>query len=126
MKIIYVTIIKLVGVLIMKFLFRLQPLEDECLSSYISRIAQANYVNPHELWRLMLPEGAHYPQSSISSSLDICPDSLLDMKKFGEMLQINENKLYSLTFKEVFTKLGITETARSRTLSSMLHDKRRF
>jgi len=74
----------------------------------------------------MLPEGAHYPQSSISSSLDICPDSLLDMKKFGEMLQINENKLYSLTFKEVFTKLGITETARSRTLSSMLHDKRRF
>jgi len=59
------------------------------------------------LCRLLVPKDSHYPQSSISSILDIYSDSFFKTAQFCEMHGIEENSLNSLTFMVVYNKVGV-------------------
>ena len=110
------------------FLLRPRPFYDECLTSYICRVALENCATPHQLWRLLLHPGAHYPQSSMSAALDIYPNNNFDLKKFESMLLLEENQLDSAIFYSVFKKFGIEKDnlARSRILSGLINDTRKY
>lgn len=121
--------IKILGkqvIFIENFLRRPKPIQKENLTSYISRVAEENYVSPHELWRLLLPPKAHYPQTSISMMIDICPASTFDYIRFEEMLGIKH--IEHLTFLPVFRKIGIEEIAipKSQVLGGMLENHRNY
>ncbi len=112
----------------MPLLFRPQLLEGESLSSYIHRVSKANFVSAHELWRLLSRKGVHYPQSSKSSAIDVCPINLIDMKKLGQMLLSDTQVLESLTFIPLFEKMSISREIMpsTRCLSGLISEHRRF
>lgn len=113
-------------IIIDSFLRSPRSSQKENLTSYISRVAEANYVTPHELWRLLLPPKAHYPQASISRMIDISPGSTFDYIRFGEML--GKEHLEHLTFLSVFEKIGIEEVEipKSQVLGGMLENHRKY
>lgn len=86
-----------------------------------------NYVDTHDLWRL-LKSNNHYPQSSDSVPIDIYPESLIDLDKFGVLLGMGKESLEKLTFMPVFKKLGINENfiANSRILSNVVGRYRKY
>ncbi len=110
------------------FLFRPKPLEGECLSSYILRLSVANYINPYDIWKLLLPNNAHLPQSSLSLVLDICPDVIFDTNKFKSMIYLEEEAIKSLTFIPLFEKFQISreKVANSRITSGLLEKNRKY
>ncbi len=90
-------------------LSRSKPLEGESLSSYIHRVAKANFVTAHDLWRLISSAGVHYSQSSMSSNIDIYPINLIDIKKFYNLLLNKYQYLELLSFIPMFEKIGIAK-----------------
>lgn len=92
------------------------------------RLAKCNYISNHELWRSITPTGVHYPQSSMSSAIDVCPINLIDIKKLGQMLLSDTQVLESLTFIPLLEKMIIPrETMPStRCLSGLISVYRRF
>ena len=110
----------------MEFLFKPKYYEGECLSSYIHRVAEANLVNPHAVWRLLVPDGFHHPNTSISSQLDIYPESIFNSDKFETMLQLSNGIIHKLTFTPVLDKLGVKEKNQSRVISGIIEKNRRF
>ena len=91
----------------MHFLFRPTPIEEETLTSYLNRIAEENIVLPHQLWRLLLPLGAHYPQASIASSIDHYPDALLNISELERMLLTIKLDLEKITYIPIYNKFGV-------------------
>jgi hypothetical protein len=112
----------------MKLLICSEPFKGESLSSYLQRLSELNYVTSHDIWRLFLRHSSHYPQSSISAALDICPDSFFELGKLGQLIDLPEYSLKHLTFIPVFKKFGIMETTihHSRVLSNMIENNRKF
>lgn len=112
----------------MQLIIRPQAFQDESLSSYMHRLAKFNYISNHELWRSITPKGVHYPQTSMSSFIDVCPINLIDIKKFGQMLLSDTQTLESHTFIPVLEKMNISrETIPStRCLSGLISEHRRF
>jgi len=113
------------------FLVRPKPFKGEALTSYIQRVADANYITPHELWREIADEGARYPQSSMASLIDYIPSSVFNVNKISQMLEINCDTLETLTFKTVLKKmlpkhLSDKELLTKRVLSDCFSDVRRF
>lgn len=110
------------------FLVRPKLIKDESLTSYIQRIATANHVKPHDVWRLLIKPYSHYPQSSLSTSLDIYPNSMIDINKLGEMLYLKKDLIEHLTFSKVFKKFGVEEkkVANSRILSGLINKHRKY
>jgi DNA-directed RNA polymerase subunit RPC12/RpoP len=88
------------------FLSRPRPIEGECLTSYIQRVADTNFVTSNDIWRLFRTGNAHYPQVSVSYLLDISPELIFDIRRFEKMLLINEYQLDSLTFKNIINKFS--------------------
>lgn len=113
---------------ILSLIYRPTPKEGESLSSYMHRVAKSNFISNHELWRSITPEGVHYPQSSMSSGIDVCPINLIDIKKFENMLLNSFQPLELLTFIPVLEKMGINKSSmsRSRSLSGLISENRRF
>lgn len=112
----------------MNLLVRPKAIIGECLSGYIQRVAEANCVEFHELWRLFLPGGAHYSQSSISSSIDLYPYTLFSIASFELMLSIVEGTLESLTFLPIYYKMGVSKNKimHSRILSGLVEKHRKY
>lgn len=104
------------------------PLNGESLSSYMHRLAKANYISNHELWRHITPEGVHYPQTSMSSNIDVCPVNLMNMNKLENMLMYNSRSLDPLTFIPVLQKMDMSreEMPASRSLSGLISKYRKF
>lgn len=92
------------------------------------RLAKCNYISNHELWRSITPTGVHYPQTSMSLAIDVCPINLIDMKKLGQMLLSDTQVLESLTFIPLFEKMSISRETMpsSRCLSGLISEHRRF
>lgn len=109
------------------FLFYPKPHIGECLSSYILRLSTANYTNPYDIWKLLLPNNAHLPQSSLASLLDICPDVIFDVNKFKSMVYLKEEAIKSLTFIPLLEKfwIGREKAANSRITSGLLEKNKR-
>lgn len=80
------------------FLRRPKPLDGECLTSYIQRVAEANFITPNDIWRAFKIGGTRYPQVSASYLLDISPEFIFDIRKFEEMLLLKDHQLENLTF----------------------------
>lgn len=117
--------------MVKKLINRPQPFPEESLTSYLQRIAQNNYIPPHELWRWFMVEGAHYPQSSIAKVIDYVPGNILDLKKMSCSLDIEIEKIISLTFQVVLKKFYSkyttdSEFAASRILIGMIDSTRKF
>jgi len=114
-------------VVILKILIRSYPLPGESLSSLIQRIAKLNFIDPHDIWRL-LNIGKHYPQSSLSAPIDISPNSLIDLNYFAEQLDLSLEALEKLTFLPVFQKFGIDmeDCSSSRILSNEVERYRKY
>lgn len=112
----------------MPLISRPQPLQDESLSSYMHRLAKYNYISNHELWRFVTPKGVHYPQTSMSSTIDICPINIIDIKKLGQMLSSDTQVLESLTFIPLLEKMSISRKVMpsTRCLSRLVSEHRRF
>lgn len=110
------------------FLFRPSPKNNESLTSYIHRVAIKNHVSNHELWRLLAPNTAHYPQASLSNSLDIYPYSFFDLNLYESMLLHKEHRLHTLTFIPLFEKFGIyiDTIPHSRILSGLIDKYRKY
>lgn len=112
----------------MPLISRLHPFQDESLSSYIHRLSKSNYISNHELWRSITLEGVHYPQSSMSQAIDVCPINLIDMKILGQMLLGDTQVIESLTFIPILEKMSISRKVMpsSRCLSGLISEHRRF
>jgi DNA-binding transcriptional MerR regulator len=104
------------------------PEADECLTSYLQRIAKSNYATPHDIWRFLSHEEAHYPQSSMSSQIDISPKNFLDIEKLLTMLITKIGNIEDLTFTTAYRKVGVpvTSISHSRILSAILEQSRKF
>ncbi|AFQ42442.1 TniQ family protein [Desulfosporosinus meridiei] len=115
-----------VVVIINRLLITPKPVLTECLTGYISRVARANFVSSHDLWRLFLVPSSHYPQSSMSIILDTYPASTFNYIQFGEMLNVEH--IEHLTLIPVFKKIGITDTEilKSRALGGMIEKHRKY
>lgn len=115
-------------VTILPFIYRPAITIGESLSSYIHRTSKENYVSVHELWRLIAREGAHYPQASISSNIDIYPYNLIDINQLADLLNTNSAGLDALTFIPVYENLGIAKDyiPNSRALSGSISTYRRY
>lgn len=109
-------------------IIRTQAFQEESLSSYMHRLAKFKCISNHELWRSITPTGVHYPQTSMSSYIDVCPINLIDMKKFGQMLLSDTQTLESHTFIPVLEKMNISREAlpAARCLSGLTSEHRRF
>lgn len=112
----------------MNLLIRSYPTRGESLSSYLQRISKLNYISAHDLWRYIMRKESHYPQSSFSASLDICPNSFIDLDLLASMLKINKDDLEYLTFIPTFKKLGVSNVRinHSRVLSNTIEEHRKF
>ncbi len=112
----------------MNFLIKSFAEQGEGLSSFIHRISKLNYVSPNDIWRLLRREATHYPQSSISSIMDIYPECFIKLDKLSSMLDLDKNSLERLTFMPVYQKLGIPKSAipHSRILSTLIGNYRKF
>ena len=110
----------------MKLLVRSNPFQGESLSGYFQRIANLNYVNLYDLWRLLISKNSREPKSLISIALDIFPDKFIDLNKLASMLDIDEDSLESLTFIPIYQKIGISKSAihHSRVLSNIIEKHR--
>lgn len=119
-------VLKVIQVINTRFLFRPAPKHGESLTSYLLRISKINVVSPHDLWRLLLPQDSHYPQSSMSSILDLNPYAVLQLRDFEFMLGIEKTNLEMLTFMPVFRALGVTNISRSKILSGLTDSNRKY
>lgn len=110
------------------FLFRPKPFEKESLSSYLQRIADANYIYVNEIWKLLLQSNTHYPQSSRSHLLDICPNSTINLLKLAEALNFDKNIIEQLSFVPVYKNFYIHENkiSHSRLLSGLIEKHRKY
>lgn len=72
--------------------------------------------------------GAHYPQASLSSIIDIYQSSLFDLAIFESRVCLLTGSLNSLTFLEVFKKLGVDEGSipKSKVLCGMIDKYRKY
>ncbi len=112
----------------MELLIRPKIEQGECLSSYLQRVSNSNFITTHYLWRHVLKPNAHYPQSSISRLIDVTPFSTVDLNLLSSLLLTSCNTLESLTFIYVFRKFGvdINEINHSRILSNLIDTNRKF
>lgn len=112
----------------MRFLVRTNPHLGESFSSYLQRVSKLNYINPHDIWRLFIREDTHYPQSSFSAALDICPENIIELDEFASALNLKRFQLENLTFAPVFQKFGIPLESihSSRILSNITENYRRY
>jgi hypothetical protein len=92
----------------------------ESLTGYLQRLAQANYVSSHELWRWFSLKGKHYPQSSMARVIDFVPGCLLDLKKMSSSLNIETETLLLMTFQDALSKFYPPGTAESQLSSSKI------
>lgn len=91
----------------MEFLIRPTIEQGECLSSYLQRVTNSNYISSHYLWRHVLKSNTHYPQSSISRLVDVTPSSTIDLNLLCPLLLTSRGTLEILTFIHVFRKFGV-------------------
>ncbi len=112
----------------MELLIRPAIEQGECLSSYLQRISNSNFITPHYLWRHVLKSNTHYPQSSISRLVDVIPSSTIDLNLLSSLLLTNRDSLENLTFMHVFRKFGvdINDINHSRILSNLINTNRKF
>lgn len=110
----------------MNLLFPKKPLAEESLSSYIQRAANSNYASSHDLWRLCSLEGAHYPQATLSSVIDVFPDKSLNIETLSILVGESLDSLRNMTFIPAHNKFGISneKVGSSRVLSDMLQKSR--
>lgn len=114
-----------------KLLIRTSSLEGESLTSYIQKICQLNAISPHSFWRLISLQNAHYPQSDMSSLLNIVPHSIIDLDLMATLLDLSVKKLEELTLVPVLRKWYGNETeskemASQRLLSNMVEPNLKF
>lgn len=88
------------------FLKRPKPIDGECLTSYIQRVAFANFLKPNDIWRLFKVGDAKYPQVPVSYLLDISPELIFDIRRFEKMLLIDKHGLDKLTFNNIIKKFS--------------------
>lgn len=102
--------------------------QGECLSSYLQRVSNSNFISSHYLWRHVLKSNTHYPQSSISRLVDTTPSSTIDLSRLSSLLLTSRDMLENLTFMYVFRKFGvdINEINHSRILSNLIDTNRKF
>lgn len=112
----------------MLLLARSNPIDGESLSSYMQRISSLNYVGSHDLWRLLKRNNSHYPQSSFSAAIDICPNNFILMDKLASILRTDQKVLENMTFLPVFQKLGINNSSanHSRIMSNIIEKQRKY
>lgn len=112
----------------MELLIRPAIEQGECLSSYLQRVSNSNFITPHYLWRHVLKSNTHYPQSSISRLIDVTPYSTIDLSILSSLLLTSQDALEGLTFMQVFRKLSvdITDINHSRILSNLIDFNRNF
>ena len=114
-----------------KLINRPQPFKGESLTGYLQRIAQENYISPHELWRLLMVEGTHYPQSNMAKVLDYVPGNILNLEKMSYYLNVGMERIISLTFQVALMKFypnetTVSEFASSRILIGLTEPTRKF
>lgn len=112
----------------MELLIRPAIEQGECLSSYLQRVSDSNYISSHYLWRHFLKTNSHYPQSSISRLVDVTPSSTIDLSLLSSLLLTSRDALEDLTFMQVFRKFGvdINDINHSRILSNLIDTNRKF
>lgn len=112
----------------MKLLVCPKPIHGESLSSYLQRISKLNFVGSYDFWRLLIQNGTHYPQSSLSASLDLCPYCFIELHKLASMLDITGESLENMTFIPLYKKLGIDKLVvhHSRVLSNIIERHRKY
>ncbi len=113
------------------FVVRPIPESGESLTSYFQRVAKANYLSPHELWRSFTDKNLRYPQSTSADLIDYVPSSVLDLGKFAAQLKADVGAIDKLTFKVVLEKLlplGFSDEdmLSKRILSSLIYKHRKF
>jgi hypothetical protein len=110
------------------FLFRPQPLKGECLTSYICRVAEENYITPHDVWRSILPPNGRKPSASMSSTINIYPNNLLDLRAFEMMLLLDHDQLDYLTFIPTYKKLGVSveKISNSRVMDGFFNKQKKY
>jgi hypothetical protein len=112
----------------MELLIRPAIEQGECLSSYLQRVSNSNFISSHYLWRHVLKSNTHYPQSSISRLVDVTPSSTLDLSLLSSLLLTSQNTLEDITFMNVFKKFGvdIDDINHSRILGNLIDTNRKF
>lgn len=112
----------------MELLIRPATEQGECLSSYLQRLSNANFITSHYLWRHILEPNTHYPQSSISRLVDVTPSSTIDLSILSSLLLTCRDTLENLTFMHVFRKFSvdINDINHSRILSNLIDTNRKF
>jgi hypothetical protein len=112
----------------MELLVRPAIEQGECLSSYLQRVSNSNFITPHYLWRHVLKSNTHYPQSSISRLVDVTPSSTIDLNLLSSLLLTSRDALEDLTFMHVFRKfsIDINDINHSRILSNLIDTNRKF
>ena len=112
----------------MKLLICPPPFHDECLSSYLTRLSALNYCNPHDLWREAMLENTHYPQSSFSRLIDVCPQSIFNKERLCELTNVSLNEMESMSFSTALKKFSIPSSKwnRTRVLSKHISTHRKF
>lgn len=112
----------------MELLIRPAIEPGECLSSYLQRVSNTNFITFHYLWRHVLEANTHYPQSSISRLVDVTPSSTIDLSLLSSLLLTSRDTLENLTFMHVFRKFGVdaNDINHSRILSNLIDTNRKF
>lgn len=107
---------------------KIKPYKGECLTSYLARTAQANYIGFHELWRNIRREEVHYPQASLSASIDIYPYSLIEIEKLCQLCGLNQKQINNMVFKKVYDFFSICDETMKYTklLSNCVEYKRNY
>lgn len=112
----------------MELLIRLAIEQGECLSSYLQRVSNSNFISSHYLWRHVLKSNTHYPQSSISRLVDVTPSSTIDLNLLSSLLLNSREVLEDLSFMHVFSMFGvnINDINHSRILSKLIDTSRKY
>lgn len=110
------------------FLKHIQIYDEESLTSYLSRLATVNYVNNHDIWRKLMICDSHYPQASFSRILDITPHTVINVNTLCEMLKLESNDIFNMTFVKIYNKFAISldEISTSKVLMNSVCDYRKY
>lgn len=110
-----------------QLLIRPNPQQGESLSGHIIRMANANYINPHELWRFINIK-KHYPQSDMSTIIDLSPDSI-DTETLMDLSGLNHKDIEKLTllpYVSIVYGQQNTISLNNRNLSNVLSTNLRY
>ena len=99
---------------------RVKLYEDELLSSFLIRLANANGIDILKFCSSFSKSTSHYFQRGDINLLDFYPLSILDIDKLADIVNIERMRLLNSTFIKITTKFSDDNNSRVRNMTDLI------